>query len=92
MRCEIILDDEQSQDAIISHVGNFVETSTCESNGQSVKCSESEPPSAIYAESSCQTMSMPILSIENVINYNECFMSCTGLASYTDFFFFTCSV
>lgn len=30
-------------------------------------------------------MSMPILSIENFINDNECFMFYTGLASYTDF-------
>lgn len=62
-----------------------MEISTCESGGQSVECSEKEPPSAIYTESSCQTMSMPILSIENFINDTECFMFYTGLASYTDF-------
>lgn len=33
---EIILNDKQSQDAIILNVGNFVERSTCESGGQSV--------------------------------------------------------
>lgn len=46
--CDIKSNDEQSQDPTISSVGNGVETSTCESDGQSVKCSESEPPSAIY--------------------------------------------
>lgn len=52
--------------------------------GQSVKYLESEPPSAIYAEHSCQTMSMPMLSIERFINDNECFMFYTGLTSSTD--------
>lgn len=59
-----------------------MQTSTCESGGQSVEYSEK---SAIYTKSSCQTMSMPILSIENFINDTECFMFYTGLASYTDF-------
>lgn len=39
----------------------------------------------MYTEPSCQTMSMPILSIENFINDNEFFMFYTGLASYSDF-------
>lgn len=87
-----ILLDEQSQDAIISNVGIFLETSTCESGEQSVECSKKEPPFAIYTESSCQTMSMPILSIESFINDNECFMFYTGLASYTDFLHFLYSL
>lgn len=69
---EIILNDEQYQDAIIINVRNFMETSTCESDGQSVKCSEREPPSAIYTEYSCQTMSLPILSIEKYVKVCLC--------------------
>ncbi|XP_048733958.1 uncharacterized protein LOC125650059 [Ostrea edulis] len=46
---------------------------------------ESSDAAPVYTESSCQTMSLPIMSVENFINDSEGFMFYTGLATYTDF-------
>ena len=86
-----ISDYEESQEAILSNIGNFVETSSCEANEPTSSSGyESSAAVPVYTESSCQTMSLPMMSIENFINDSEGLMFYTGLATYTDFF--TCVV
>jgi hypothetical protein len=82
-------EDIQDAGGINMSVGN-IETVTSSDPNPDLDKSEDTcgPPVSVlpvYIETSCQTMSTPMMSIDNFIYDNEGMMFYTGLGSYTDF-------